>query len=100
MVGGWWYDYADDYDPQPFTPVSASGEPASIQGFPYTIKLPDGRTLSAQEAHTREQANVLFLGDTLSLLGGPPADRCSDSNTRWSTATARTACQARNTASG
>jgi outer membrane receptor protein involved in Fe transport len=70
LVGGWWYDYADDYDPQPFTPVSASGDPASIWGFPYTIKLPDGRTLSAQEAHTREQANMLFLGDTLTLLGG------------------------------
>jgi hypothetical protein len=70
LVAGWWYDYADDDDPQPFTPVSASGEPASIWGFPYTIKLPDGRTLSAQEAHTREQANVLYLGDTLSLLDG------------------------------
>jgi outer membrane receptor protein involved in Fe transport len=70
IVAGWWYDYADDDDPQPFTPVSATGEPASIWGFPYTIKLPDGRTLSAQEAHTREQANVLFIGDTLNLLAG------------------------------
>jgi iron complex outermembrane receptor protein len=70
LVGGWWYDYADDYDPQPFTPVSPSGEPSSIWGFPYTIKLSDGRNLSAQEAHTREQANVLFVGDTISLLGG------------------------------
>ena len=70
IVGGWWYDYADDYDPQPFTPVGANGEPASIQGFPDTIRLADGRTLSAQEAHTREQANVLFVGDTLTLLGG------------------------------
>ena len=70
IVGGWWYDYADDYDPQPFTPVGRNGEPASIQGFPYTIKLADGRNLSAQEAHTREQANVLFVGDTLTLLGG------------------------------
>ncbi len=70
IVGGWWYDYADDYDPQPFTPVGANGEPASIQGFPYTIRLANGRNLSAQEAHTREQANVLFVGDTLSLLGG------------------------------
>ena len=67
LVGGWWYDYADDYDPQPFTPVGPTGEPSSIWGFPDTIKLPDGRTLSAQEAHTREQANVLFLGDTISL---------------------------------
>ncbi len=70
IVGGWWYDYADDYDPQPFTPVGANGEPASIQGFPDTIKLVDGRNLSAQEAHTREQVNVLFVGDTLTLLGG------------------------------
>ncbi len=70
LVAGWWYDYADDYDPQPFTPVGANGDPASIWGFPDTIKTPDGRTLSAQEAHTREQVNVLFLGDTVSLLGG------------------------------
>ncbi len=68
LVGGWWYDYADDYDPQPFTPVGPTGEPSSIWGFPYTVKLPDGRTLSAQEAHTREQANVLFVGDTISLV--------------------------------
>jgi outer membrane receptor protein involved in Fe transport len=70
LVGGWWYDYADDYDPQPFTPVGANGEPASIWGFPDTIRTPDGRNLSEQEAHTREQANVLFVGDTISLLGG------------------------------
>ena len=70
LVAGWWYDYADDYDPQPFTPVGLSGEPSSIWGFPYTIRLPDGRNLSAQEAHTREQANVLFVGDTIDLLDG------------------------------
>ena len=70
LVAGWWYDYADDDDPQPFTPVGANGEPASIWGFPYTIKTPDGRTLSAQEAHTREQVNMLFLGDTVTLLDG------------------------------
>ena len=50
--------------------MGANGEPASIQGFPDAIRLADGRTLSAQEAHTREQANVLFVGDTLTLLGG------------------------------
>ena len=70
LVAGWWYDYADDYDPQPFTPVSSSGQPSSIWGFPDTIKLSDGRNLSAQEAHTREQANVLFVGDTVTLLDG------------------------------
>jgi hypothetical protein len=69
LVGGWWYDDADDDDPQPFTPVSQDGEPASIWGFPYTIKLPNGQNLSEQEAHTREQANVLYVGDTISLLG-------------------------------
>ncbi len=70
LVAGWWYDYADDNDPEPFTPVSATGEPSSIWGYPYTIKLADGRTLATQEAHTREQANVLFVGDTISLLDG------------------------------
>ncbi len=68
LVAGWWHDYADDYDPEPFTPVSATGEPASVWGFPFTIKIPGGANFSTQEAHTREQANVLFLGDTLSLL--------------------------------
>jgi outer membrane receptor protein involved in Fe transport len=70
LVGGWWYDYANDYDPQPFTPVGADGDPASLWGFPYTVKLPDGRTYSAQEARTLEQVNALFVGDTLALLGG------------------------------
>ena len=70
FVAGWWYDYADDYDPEPYTPVSLSGEPFSVWGFPYTIKLPNGTNLSSQEAHTLEQANALFVGDTLNLLGG------------------------------
>jgi outer membrane receptor protein involved in Fe transport len=70
LVAGWWYDYADDYDPEPFTPVSSSGEPASVWGFPFTIKTPSGANFSVQEAHTLEQANVLFLGNTLSLLDG------------------------------
>ncbi len=68
LVAGWWYDYADDYDPQPFTPVSPTGEPSSIWGFPYTIKLANGQNLSEQEAHTREQANVLYIGDSITLL--------------------------------
>ncbi len=70
LVAGWWYDYADDYDPEPFTPVSPTGEPASVWGFPFTIKTPSGANYALQEAHTLEQANVLFLGDTLSLLNG------------------------------
>jgi len=68
LVAGWWYDYADDYDPEPFTPLSRTGEPASVWGFPFTIKTPSGANFSVQEAHTIEQANVLFLADTLSLL--------------------------------
>jgi outer membrane receptor protein involved in Fe transport len=67
LVFGWWYDYADDYDPEPFTPVSLSGEPASVWGFPDVIRLANGQELSAQEAHTREQVNALFIGDTLTL---------------------------------
>jgi outer membrane receptor protein involved in Fe transport len=70
LVAGWWYDYADDYDPEPFTPVSLTGEPASVWGFPFTIKIPGGANYSTQEAHTLEQANVLFVGDTLNLLEG------------------------------
>jgi outer membrane receptor protein involved in Fe transport len=69
FVAGWWYDYADDYDPEPYTPVSLSGTPFSVWGFPFTIKLPNGHNLSSQEAHTLEQANALFVGDTISLLG-------------------------------
>ena len=71
IVGGIWYDYADDYDPQPFTPVGRNGDPASAWGFPFTVKVPGRRTnYSLQEAHTREQVDALFLGDTVSLLGG------------------------------
>jgi len=70
LVAGWWYDYADDYDPEPYTPVSPNGTPFSVWGFPYTIKLSNGSNLSSQEAHTLEQANALFVGDTIKLLGG------------------------------
>ncbi|HTZ69049.1 MAG TPA: TonB-dependent receptor [Acetobacteraceae bacterium] len=70
FVAGYWYDYADDYDPEPFTPVGRDGDPASIWGFPYTIKLPNGANYSLQEAHTLEQVNALFVGDTINLLDG------------------------------
>lgn len=70
LVAGYWYDFADDYDPQPFTPVGANGDPASIWGFPYTIKLADGHNFATQDIRTFEQANALFLGDRISLLDG------------------------------
>ncbi len=69
LTAGFWYDYADDKDQQPFTPVGANGEPSTIWAYPSsTIKLPNGETLLATDDHTVTQVEAAFVGDHLSLL--------------------------------
>ncbi len=71
LTAGFWYDYADDLDRQPFTPIGADGVPATLWADPATtLKLADGSTLYASSDHTETQIEALFIGDTLSLVDG------------------------------
>ena len=69
IVAGAWYDYSDDREPAPFSPLSADGTPSDIwvNSVRGTILLSDGRQLLAQDTHSIAQVNALFVGDTLSL---------------------------------
>jgi hypothetical protein len=72
IVAGYWYDYADEQDSQPFSALSAAGLPGDIwqdtqRGL---IRLPGGQILQAAADHVETQVNMVFLGATLTLLGG------------------------------
>jgi hypothetical protein len=69
---GYWYDYDDEVDSEPFAAVSEAGLPGDIwqdtqRGL---IRLPNGALLEQGQDHVETQVNMLFVGDTLSLLGG------------------------------
>jgi len=70
FVIGAWYDYSDDREPAPFSPVSQDGTPSNIwvNASGGTIILPGGRQLLAQDTHSITQVRALFAGDTISLL--------------------------------
>jgi outer membrane cobalamin receptor len=72
VVAGYWYEYNDESDRQPYTALSPSGTPGNLwvdydQGL---IRLPNGRLLLAGQDQVRAQVNMLFLGDTLTALDG------------------------------
>jgi hypothetical protein len=69
---GYWYDYDDEEDSEPYSLLSPEGLPGDIwqdtdRGL---IKLPNGSFLDAGEDHVETQVNMLFIGDTLTLLDG------------------------------
>ncbi len=69
LFAGWWFDYSNDYDTEPYSPVSYEGEPTSIYGLEGNIKTVDGLRLLGQDIDTKTAIHSLFVGDDLSLLG-------------------------------
>ena len=69
IVAGVWYDYSDDREPAPFSPLGTDGTPSDIwvNSARGTILLSNGRQLLAQDEHSIAQVNALFVGDTISL---------------------------------
>lgn len=68
LVGGVWYDYADDKDVESFTPLTSQGEPVDLWGYDkYAIRLPNGQVFTALDDHTITQVEALFLADRISL---------------------------------
>lgn len=70
FVFGYWYDYGDDNEQQPFTTVQANGSSADIWAGnnQSLIHLANGQTLLGGSFHTISQSNALFAGDHISLL--------------------------------
>lgn len=69
FILGYWYDYSDDNEQQPFTAVQDNGYAPDIwsEKRRATILLSDGRQLLGGSAHTVSQTNALFLGDHMSF---------------------------------
>lgn len=70
FVFGYWYDYGDDNEQQPFTTVQANGSSADIwaENAQNLIHLANGQTLLGGSFHTISQSNALFAGDHMSLM--------------------------------
>lgn len=70
IVLGYWYDYGDDNEQQPFTAVQTNGYAADIwaQNGHDLIRLSDGGKLLGGSFHTISQTNALFVGDHMSLF--------------------------------
>ncbi|ARW11546.1 TonB-dependent receptor [Acetobacter ascendens] len=70
FVFGYWYDYGDDNEQQPFTTVQANGASADIwaEKSGNLIHLANGQKLLGGSFHTVSQTNALFVGDQMSLL--------------------------------
>ncbi len=65
---GYWFDYGNDHDMQPYSPVSYTGEPSSIWGEENNIKTVNGLRLLGQDILTKTTVHTIFLGDNISLL--------------------------------
>lgn len=70
IVLGYWYDYTDDNEQQPFTTVQSNGYSGNIWADKSRdrVLLQDGQRLLAGSFHTMSQVNALFLGDHISLF--------------------------------
>ncbi|MFT9380119.1 TonB-dependent receptor, partial [Gluconobacter sp.] len=70
FVLGYWYDYGDDNEQQPFTTVSATGASGDIwaENNSSLIHLANGQKLLGGSFHTISQTNALYVGDHISLL--------------------------------
>ncbi|OAG74088.1 TonB-dependent receptor [Gluconobacter japonicus] len=70
FVLGYWYDYGDDNEQQPFTTVSATGASGDIwaENSSSLIHLANGQKLLGGSFHTISQTNALYVGDHISLL--------------------------------
>ena len=68
FFAGWWFDYSNDYDSEPYSPVSYAGEPTSVYGLNGNIKTVDGLRLLGEDIDTKTAVQALFIGDDLKLL--------------------------------
>ncbi len=68
FFAGWWFDYSNDHDTEPYSPVSYTGEPSNIYGEQENIKTVNGLRLLGQDILTKTTIDALFLGDDISLL--------------------------------
>ena len=68
FFAGWWFEYSNDYDSEPYSPVSYQGEPTNIYGESLNVKTVNGLRLLGQDIDTKTTVHALFLGDDISLL--------------------------------
>ena len=70
LVFGYWYDYSDDSEHQPFTAVNAQGYAPDIwvDRISRTLLDASGQQVDAGSYHMISQTNALYIGDRMHFL--------------------------------
>ena len=69
LIAGYWFDYDDDVDQEPFTSVNAGGGVASVWAWPWSlIRDENGQVYYAMNEHTISQAHAGFVADSMRFL--------------------------------
>ncbi|MBM9399994.1 TonB-dependent receptor [Gluconacetobacter azotocaptans] len=71
LTAGYWYEWSDEPQKSPVSYVNqADGGASDIWGESFRVRLPGGAEYNSRQVRTLTQVNMLFIGDTLSLMNG------------------------------
>ncbi|HMA48376.1 MAG TPA: TonB-dependent receptor [Magnetospirillaceae bacterium] len=69
LIAGYWFDYADDVDQEPFTPLNAGGDVSTLWAWPSSlVRTEDGQIYYALNEHTVSQTQAGFIADSARFL--------------------------------
>ncbi len=69
LVAGYWFDYGDDVDQEPFTSVNAGGGVPTVWAYKSSlIRTEDGQIYYAMNEHTISQTHAGFVADSARFL--------------------------------
>ena len=69
LVAGYWFDYDDDLDQQPFTALNAGGDVPTLWAYSSSlVRTTDGQIYYAMNEHTISQAHAGFVADSAKFL--------------------------------
>ncbi len=68
LIAGYWFEWAHHQQTGPFSPLSASDVPNNVWGDTGLLVLPNGQLMQKRSQLTITTNNVLFFGDTISLM--------------------------------
>ena len=69
LTAGYWFDYDDDVDQEPFTGLNANGDVPTLWAWNSSlIRTTDGQIYYAMNEHTISQAHAGFVADSVKFL--------------------------------
>jgi len=71
LIAGYWFDYDDDVDQQPFTPLDANGGAPTVWAWNSSlVRSDDGQIYYVLNEHTITQTHAGFVADSVKFLDG------------------------------